>query len=192
MVENVLKLENMNFRKRTTQPYKDNPNSFFNDLMDSIEQTFVEIRQALIDVEKLVIFDENYGKNLDLLGSNIKEFRNGEDDKKYLARIKLAYSLGGSIGDENTIIEVLSAYLDIDPSEVVLTQLDYRKILIELPDTVDQELSAIIIKKVKAAGIRVEVQYSKYWEDFTYEEIEQKDYPTLAKYRYERGGERKK
>lgn len=191
MVEDVLKIENMNFRKRTTQPLKDNKNSFINNLLDSIQYSFLEIRQALIDVENLTVFDNNAGKNLDNLGSNIKEYRNGESDQKYLTRIKLAHELSGTIGDINIIIRTLSSYLKIDKTEIRINEVGDRKILVELPDTVDKDLAFLIIKKIKAAGVRLEVQFDKYWEDFTYQEIEQKTYENLAKYRYERGGNKK-
>ena len=41
--------------------------------------------------------------------------------------------------------------------------------------------------KIKAAGVRIQIELDKYWEDFTYEEIEAYTYEEMEKYRYERG-----
>ncbi len=170
---------------------KDEKNSFLNNLLDCISNRFLELRQAEIDTEKLVIFDNNSGKQLDRLGSDFNETRNGEDDTKFLARIKLASDIAGTIGDENTIVKTLASYLGIEKNEVIITNIGTRKILVELPDAVDQELVKLILLKIKAAGIIVEVQYSKYWEDFTYDQLATKTYAELEKYRYERGGKRR-
>ncbi|MGL4449911.1 MAG: hypothetical protein ACRCTZ_01820 [Sarcina sp.] len=138
------------------QIFKEKQNTSIRDFLECIKEEFNDMQKALVDVENLADFDNNHGYQLDLLGANIKEDRIGEDDKYYRNRIKLLTYSSNSLGDENTIINGLSKYLDIDTNEIYTSIIDTRKIKVRFEDKLpDLIKTSRILKRIKAAGIRL-------------------------------------
>lgn len=175
-------------KKFLTQPFKIKKRTIIKDLLDSISDEFLRLDYEIKKCENLVLYENNKGKQLDFLGSNFNEFRDGDDDENYLERIKFLKESSNSYGDENTIINVFSDYFNIDKNNLTIENIDIRKIKLTIPDGLDLNVARNLLLKIKAAGIRIQIELDKYWEDFTYEEIENYTYKSMEKYRYERGG----
>lgn len=144
--------------KKLPQIFKEHKNTYIRDLLECIKEEFNDLQSTLVDVEKLVDFDNNYGIQLDLLGSNIKEGRDGESDSRYRARIKAMMYAANSLGDENTIINGISSYLNINPSNVGTKVIDIRTIELKFPAVVSVKKTNKYVKRVKAAGIKYKLK----------------------------------
>ncbi|MEG3013090.1 MAG: hypothetical protein RR795_01360 [Cetobacterium sp.] len=187
MVEDKFKkLEKYDLNKKITQAFKNKENTFLKELLDCIRLEFNELQESQIKVEKLVLFEENEGIQLDYLGSNIKEKREGDEDQEFLNRIIIAYGASSNLGDDNSIINLLSNFLDVNSNQIETEIIDVRKIRVTIPGGKDIIETTNFLNKIKVAGVRTLVELNKYWSDLTYEEIENLTYEELEKYRYER------
>ena len=187
MVSDKFPIELLNINRRLTQPFKIKDKTMIKDLLECIVEEVEFLRNELIKCEELVLYEKNTGKQLDLLGSNVNEKRNNEDDIKFLERIIFTKESSGSFGDENTIINAFSNYFNIPKKQITIDNVDIRKMKLTIPDGIDLNVARSLLLKIKAAGVRIQIELDKYWEDFTYEEIEGYTYEEMEKYRYERG-----
>ena len=129
---------------------------------------FDNIYTGLESVRDSRNIDKAYGKSLDLLGANIGQFRNGEDDDLYRLLIKTRIIANLSIGDIPTINRVMSAL--IKEVYLGLEEVWWNKDHLFEPAAIKLHLGPIakripyeIINRVKAAGVRVliELNYKK-------------------------------
>lgn len=128
-----------------------------------------------------------FGKSIDYYGNDYDEFRQGDEDLQYLNRIRSLKISFGSLGDQDTIIRGLSGYFGFPESLLQINNAGTRKIEVVYPTELQEESVKKILLRLKAAGIRYELTKDQYWEDFTYEKLEEKTYEELEKLRYERG-----
>lgn len=166
-------------------------NTILSNIIEVFTDEFNELIKAIQDVEKINDIDKNFGKSLDYLGSDFKESREGQTDEEYLNRIKTKILTTGSIGDENSIINGLAGYYDMNPTSFFIDTIGLRTIELIYPAEIDEERILQVLKSLKAAGIKVVLTKDKFWEDMTYEEIAQLTYEELKKFRYERRKEAK-
>lgn len=156
-------------------------------IMETITEELNELFKAIEDTEKVKDIDFIFGKSIDYYGSDYEEYRQGDDDIDYLNRIKSLMLAYGSLGDQDTIIRGLSGYFGFPESLLQINNAGTRKIEIVYPTELDEDNMEKILLRLKAAGIRYELTKDQYWEDFTYEQLEEKTYEELEKLRYERG-----
>lgn len=156
-------------------------------IMESITNELNELFKAIEDVEKIKDIDFMFGKSIDYYGNDYDEFRQGDEDLQYLNRIRSLKISFGSLGDQDTIIRGLSGYFGFPESLLQINNAGTRKIEIVYPTELNEDNMEKILLRLKAAGIRFELTKDQYWEDFTYEKLEEKTYEELEKLRYERG-----
>ncbi|KXA31628.1 hypothetical protein HMPREF3229_00156 [Peptoniphilus harei] len=121
---------------------------------------FDDIYTGLESVRDSRNIDKASGKSLDLLGANVGQFRNGEDDDFYRLLIKTRIIANLSIGDAPTINHVMSAL--IKEVYLGLEEVWMKKEHLFEPAAIKLHLGPIsrripyeIIYRVKAAGVRV-------------------------------------
>lgn len=156
-------------------------------IMEAITDELNELFKAIEDTEKVKDIDFIFGKSIDYYGSDYEEYRQRDNDIDYLNRIKSLMLTYGSLGDQDTIIRGLSGYFGFPESLLRINNAGTRKIEIVYPTELDEDNMKKILLRLKAAGIRYELTKDQYWEDFTYEQLEEKTYEELEKLRYERG-----
>lgn len=124
---------------------------------------FDDIYTGLESVSDSRNIDKAYGKSLDLLGANVGQFRNGEDDDFYRLLIKTRIIANLSIGDAPTINRVMSAL--IKEVYLGLEEVWWNKDHLFEPAAIKLQLGPIakripyeIINRVKAAGVRVLIE----------------------------------
>lgn len=166
-------------------------NTILSNIIEVFTDEFNEIIQAIKEVETINDIDKNFGKSLDYLGSDYNESRDGQTDEDYLNRIKSKIITTGSIGDENSIINGLAGYFNMDPKSFQIETIGLRLIEVIYPAEIEEEKIISVLKSLKAAGIRLVLTKDMFWEDMTYEEIAQLTYEELKKFRYERRKEAK-
>lgn len=162
-------------------------NNIISAIMESITNELNELFKAIEDTEKVKDIDFIFGKSLDYYGDDYEEYRQGDNDIDYLNRIKSLMLAYGSLGDQDTIIRGLSGYFGFPESLLQINNAGTRKIEIVYPTELNEDNMEKILLRLKAAGIRYELTKDQYWEDFTYEQLEEKTYEELEKLRYERG-----
>lgn len=166
-------------------------NTILSNIINVFTDEFNDLIQAIKDIEVINDIDKNFGKSLDYLGSDYNESRDGETDEDYLNRIKTKILTTGSIGDENSIIDGLAGYFNLNPKLFQIETIGLRLIEVIYPAEIEEDKILFVLKSLKAAGIRLILTKDKFWEDMTYEEIAQLTYEELKKFRYERRKESK-
>lgn len=178
------KIEALN--SKLTDIFKVQESSLVKDLLDVFRVEINELLASFKESNDLVLFDNHYSENIDKLGSNILEFRLGDNDPNYLERVKIAYDMSNCMGDDDTIIQLVARFFNISQTDVQTDIIDVRKIRITIPDSIKMEDAYNFASRIKVAGIKLEIEWNRYWEDFTYEELGEFTYEELGNYRYER------
>ena len=119
-----------------------------------------EIKKAYNGINDSRNIDRAFGSTLDKLGSNVGQFRNGEDDDFYRLLIKTRIIANLSIGDAPTINKVLSI-LTKDIFINITETWPYERYFNE-PAAIVLRLSPKfdkfpyeIVQRIKAAGVRI-------------------------------------
>lgn len=160
--------------------------SFMSFLLEVFSEEINSLIKSTKDVEKIEDFNFIFGKSLDFYAKDYGEERKNSNDNEFKARITALKIAGNSNGDINTIARGMASYFKNDPTSYDISTIDTRKIEIEYPAELVEKEIADFVNKIKAGGIRVSLSKNKYWEDYTYEELEKFTYKELEKYRYER------
>lgn len=116
------------------------------------------------DIEKLE------GYLLDILGSNFKILRNGLNDVEYRKLLKFEIALLQFLGSPQEIIRILSEYFKLNQTEFRIIELS-GKILISIPEKLEKQQVFNLVKKIKGAGVGLEVINGIYVEDYLISEL---------------------
>ena len=114
--------------------------------------------------------DKSEGYLLDLLGSNFKIQRNGLNDIEYRKILKFEISLLQFLGSPQEIIRILSEYFKLNDEEFRILELS-GKILISIPEKLDKKEVFNLVRKIKGAGIGLEIINGVYVEDYLISEL---------------------
>lgn len=114
--------------------------------------------------------DKSEGYLLDLLGSNFKIQRNGLNDIEYRKILKFEISLLQFLGSPQEIIRILSEYFKLNDEEFRILELS-GKILISIPEKLDKKEVFNLVRKIKGAGVGLEVINGIYVEDYLISEL---------------------
>ena len=137
-------------------------------ILEVIEEEINEFRQACYGVEDVHNMDNKNGVNLDNYAKNFEIKRNGYNDGEFRKIIQVILNARGSYGDNDTIIKNLADYFNLQYPDFWTEIIDTRKLKIFIPGTVSEIEAFNMIKKIKAAGIRLKVEF--------YLEYEQNDF----------------
>ncbi|MCL4592548.1 hypothetical protein YWH7053_07410 [Fusobacterium nucleatum YWH7053] len=114
--------------------------------------------------------DKSEGYLLDLIGSNFKIQRNGLNDIEYRKILKFEISLLQFLGSPQEIIRILSEYFKLNDEEFRILELS-GKILISIPEKLDKKEVFNLVRKIKGAGVGLEVINGIYVEDYLISEL---------------------
>jgi len=113
--------------------------------------------------------DKAEGNTLDRYGANFGVARGGANDVFYrlLIRVKLLAQISG--GDIDTIIAAVAGLYEIPPTDVNLHEVFPAKVLIDMteenvPEGYEEikDLVGILIKRLLAAGVGLDMTYTSY------------------------------
>ena len=148
--------------KRLLSAYNKNPNSNIGKLLSILGDQLGEVKTNFELINEYRDIDNAKGKTLDLIGTNVNQYRGTSTDEVYRVLIKSKISRGLSTGDINSILETLSVALDVPYSEIGLTEGQGSMSLSTIPFNRLNEVGmtgeqlAMLVKKVVPVGIRVE------------------------------------
>lgn len=114
--------------------------------------------------------DKSEGYLLDILGGNFKILRNGLNDIEYRKLLKFEIALLQFLGSPQEIIRILSEYFKLNQTEFRIIELS-GKILISIPVKLDKKEVFSLVKKIKGAGVGLEVINGIYVEDYLISEL---------------------
>ncbi len=137
------------------------------------------------DIGKLTNPDNLVGAPLDLFGENYKVYRDGDNDDEYRKRIKfevLTLQFQGSISDYK---EILAFYYDLAPEEFYTSE-GVATIKVGIPPGLDRVEVFRNLHRLKAAGVKLIIEFNTYISDFTFEELESFTFEELELMKLER------
>lgn len=114
--------------------------------------------------------DKSKGYLLDVLGGNFKILRNGLNDMEYRKLLKFEIALLQFLGSPQEIIRILSEYFKLNQTEFRIIELS-GKILISIPEKLNKKEVFSLVKKIKGAGVGLEVINGIYVEDYLISEL---------------------
>ncbi len=114
--------------------------------------------------------DKSEGYLLDVLGGNFKILRNGLNDVEYRKLLKFEIALLQFLGSPQEIIRILSEYFKLNQTEFRIIELS-GKILISIPEKLEKKEVFSLVKKIKGAGVGLEVINGIYVEDYLISEL---------------------
>lgn len=114
--------------------------------------------------------DKSEGYLLDVLGGNFKILRNGLNDIEYRKLLKFEIALLQFLGSPQEIIRILSEYFKLNQTEFRIIELS-GKILISIPEKLEKQQVFDLVKKIKGAGVGLEVINGIYVEDYLISEL---------------------
>jgi len=114
--------------------------------------------------------DKSEGYLLDVLGGNFKILRNGLNDIEYRKLLKFEIALLQFLGSPQEIIRILSEYFKLNQTEFRILELS-GKILISIPEKLNKKEVFSLVKKIKGAGVGLEVINGIYVEDYLISEL---------------------
>ena len=139
-------------------------------LFEIIYEKHLNIRKMFNELALFNDIDKSKGYLLDLLGGNFKVLRNGLSDEEYRRILKFEISLLQFLGSTEEIQRILSEYFKLNKEEFRIIELS-AKILISIPEKLDKQEIFKVVRKIKAAGVGLEVKFGIYIEDYLISEL---------------------
>lgn len=139
-------------------------------LFEIIYEKHLNIRKMFNELALFNDIDKSKGYLLDLLGGNFKVLRNGLSDEEYRRILKFEISLLQFLGSSEEIQRILSEYFKLNKEEFRIIELS-AKILISIPEKLDKQEIFKVVRKIKAAGVGLEVKFGIYIEDYLISEL---------------------
>lgn len=139
-------------------------------LFEIIYEKHLNIKKMFNELALFNDIDKSKGYLLDLLGGNFKVLRNGLSDEEYRRILKFEISLLQFLGSPEEIQRILSEYFKLNKEEFRIIELS-AKILISIPEKLDKQEIFKVVRKIKAAGVGIEVKFGIYIEDYLISEL---------------------
>lgn len=139
-------------------------------MFEIAENKHFRIRNIYNLISNFNDIDKSEGYLLDLLGSNFKIQRNSLNDIEYRKILKFEISLLQFLGSPQEIIRILSEYFKLNEEEFIILELS-GKILISIPEKLDKKEVFNLVRKIKGAGVGLEIINGIYVEDYLISEL---------------------
>ena len=139
-------------------------------MFEIAETKHLRIRNIYNLISNFNDIDKSEGYLLDVLGGNFKILRNGLNDVEYRKLLKFEIALLQFLGSPQEIIRVLSEYFKLNQTEFRIIELS-GKILISIPEKLEKQQVFNLVKKIKGAGVGLEVTNGIYVEDYLISEL---------------------
>lgn len=139
-------------------------------MFEIAETKHLRIRNIYNLISNFNDIDKSEGYLLDVLGGNFKILRNGLNDIEYRKLLKFEIALLQFLGSPQEIIRILSEYFKLNQTEFRIIELS-GKILISIPEKLEKQQVFNLVKKIKGAGVGLEVINGIYVEDYLISEL---------------------
>lgn len=143
---------------------------FSKKMFEIAESKHIRIRDIYNLISNFNDIDKSEGYLLDVLGGNFKIQRNGLTDEGYRKLLKFEIALLQFLGSPQEIIRILSEYFKLNETEFRILELS-GKILISIPEKLNKKEVFNLVRKIKGAGVGLEVINGIYVEDYLISEL---------------------
>lgn len=154
-------------------------------IFEIIQEKQNRIRDMWKEIESLNSLDNCTGLTLTMKAGNYAIDRLGDDDDTLRERIKFELKALGFSGHPDEYKEFLSFYYKISKDEIKVRELT-GKVMIQIPERLNKNDVYKHLKKIKPAGVGLNVDYEQYVADHRLEELEVEALTTVEKMRLER------
>lgn len=154
-------------------------------IFEIIEEKHIRLASIFKELGNFNNLKASRGILLDILGNNFKIARLGRSDEDYRKIIGFEISSLQFIGNIEEIRRILATYFDESIDSFLINELS-GKIVLKIPNTVNKEEVFKLIKKIKTAGVGLNVTFEIYVEDFLVSEIERKILDEVAEIKISR------
>lgn len=155
-------------------------------IFEIIEDKHIRIKDVFEEIGNFNDLTKCKGALLDLLGQNFKIFRNGRNDIEYRKVILFEIVSLCFIGNVEEMIKILSMYFNENINKFSITELS-GKIRIVIPNSVSKVETLNLLRKIKGAGIGLNVDFEVYIEDYLLSELESMKLDKIEKIKLARG-----
>lgn len=139
-------------------------------MFEIAENKHFRIRDIYNLISNFNDIDKSESYLLDLLGSNFKIQRNGLNDAEYRKLLKFEITLLQFLGSPQEIVRILSEYFKLNETEFKILELS-GKIVISIPEKIDKKEVFGLVRKIKGAGVGLEIINGIYVEDYLISEL---------------------
>lgn len=154
-------------------------------LFEIIEKKHIRLASIFKELGNFNNLKASRGILLDVLGNNFKVPRLGRSDDEYRKIIGFEISSLQFIGNIEEIKRVLATYFDESIDIFLINELS-GKIVLKIPNTVDEDEVLKLVKRIKTAGVGLNVVFEIYVEDFLVSEIDSKRVEEVGKIKISR------
>lgn len=155
-------------------------------IFEIAENKHLKFRKIYEDISNFNDVDKSRGYFLDILGKNFEIDRLGKNDEEYKKELKFLISSLTFMGSPEEIKNILALYFNINKEQFFIYELS-GKIIINIPDTIKKDDVIKAVKKIKTAGIGLQVDFEVYIEDYTIAELEEMTLVQIEKITLARG-----
>ncbi|MDY4011398.1 MAG: hypothetical protein SOY60_07000 [Fusobacterium gastrosuis] len=149
-------------------------------IFEIIEDKHIRIRNMFNELSSFNDIKKSSGFLLDILGKNFKIERLNRNDDEYRKIIAFEITAVQFIGSIEELINILATYFDEDINNFSITELS-GKIRLIIPDTVNKDVVIRLVKRIKSAGVGLNVDFEIYIEDYLISELERKTLNEISK-----------
>lgn len=155
-------------------------------LFEIIKDKHIKIEQMWDEISKFNNLEKISGGLLDLKGGNYKISRFGRTDTEYRRVLKFEIPTFCFLGSPEEIKTILAGFYQIATENFIISELS-GKIVIRIPSNIEKSEVEKNLKRLKAAGVGLQVDIEIYVEDFTMYELEEKTLEETEKITLARG-----
>ena len=149
-------------------------------LFEILKQKHINVVEMWQELSYFNDLAKSKGHMLDVLGGNFKIARLGRTDEEYRKILKFEIPTFNFLGSPYEIRRILAECYDIPIESFILTELS-GKIVIKIPSTINKQEVFKNIKRLKAAGVGLQVDFEIYVEDYTLIELEKMTLTEIAR-----------
>lgn len=149
-------------------------------LFEIIKDKHLKTEQMWSEISKFNDLENISGELLDLKGGNYKISRFGRTDTEYRRVLKFEIPTFCFLGNPEEIKTILAEFYQIAIDSFIISELS-GKIVIRVPSGIEKSEVGKNLKRLKAAGVGLQVDIEIYIEDFTIYELEQKTLEKIEK-----------
>lgn len=155
-------------------------------LFEIIKDKHIRIEQMWNEISNFNDLEKISDGLLDLKGGNYKISRFGRTDTEYRRVLKFEIPTFCFLGNPEEIKNILAGFYQIPTESFIISELS-GKIVIKIPTNIEKSEVERNLKRLKAAGVGLQVDIEVYIEDFTMYELEQKTLEEIEKITLARG-----
>lgn len=148
-------------------------------IFEILQNKHFRIREMFKEISNFNDLKKSKGALLDIFGNNFKIQRLNRTDEEYRKIIAFELFSLQFIGSIEELKSILATYFDENINNFSITELS-GKIRLIIPNTINKNEVIRLLKKIKSAGVGLNVDFEIYIEDYLISELEKMTLEDIA------------